>query len=138
VGAHGGDSCRPRVIQVDENVTSVPMASVGLHIDITAFTVAYAQKTDRGRSCQLLGSPQSFAGERLPSSVVNQADQVELARHGGQLSANGLPGEKENRGLPYRGFCSRNQPPYNELSADGELCLNCLSQPRGQAHLETC
>ena len=95
VGTHGGDGCRPRLIQVDENVAGVLIAGVGLHIDVTAFAVAHTQKADRGRSCQLLSSPESFPRERLPSPVVNQADQVELAGHGGQLSANGLQGEEE-------------------------------------------
>ena len=35
-----------------------------------------------------------FAGG-LPSPVVNQADEIEIFGHGGQLSANSLQGEKE-------------------------------------------
>ncbi|HKE28361.1 MAG TPA: hypothetical protein VKB88_38695 [Bryobacteraceae bacterium] len=95
VSAHGGDGSRPHVIQIDENVAGVLVASIGLYIDVAAFAVAHAQEADRGRSCQQLARPEPFAGERPPSLVMNQTDEVEVVGHGGQLSANGLQGEKE-------------------------------------------
>ncbi|HEV2581171.1 MAG TPA: hypothetical protein VGT44_10005 [Ktedonobacteraceae bacterium] len=95
VGVHGGDGRRPCVIQIDKDVASILVASVGLHIDVTAFAVAHAQEADGSRRGQLFGSPEPFAGERPPSLVVNQANQIEVVGHGCQLSANGLQGEKE-------------------------------------------
>src|SRR5712672_1187362 len=35
-------------------------------------------------------------------------------------------------------FCNRNNTPYNEFSADGEQCLNCLSHLRGQVQEVIC
>src|ERR1041385_4866578 len=104
VGAHGIDGRRPRVIEVDKNVAGVLAPSVGLYIDVAAFAVAHAQEADRGRSSQLLGSPEPFTRERLPSPVVNQADQVEIVGHSSQLSANGLQGEKETAVFHDRNF----------------------------------
>src|ERR1700722_14121457 len=56
-------------------------------------------------------------------------DRWELRPVVGEWLARG----ERTRGLPQ--FCSRTRPPYNEISADGGLCLNCLSQLRGQAQL---
>ena len=104
VSAHGGDGSRPQVIQIDENVAGVLVASIGLHIDVAAFAVAHAQEADRGRRCQQLARPEPFAGERPPSLVMNQTDEVEVVGHGGQLSANGLQGEKETAVFHDRNF----------------------------------
>jgi hypothetical protein len=93
--AHGGHSRRARAIQVDENVAGILVAGIGLHIDIATFAVAHAQEADRGRVGQLVGCPKPFTRKRLPGPVMNQADQVQITGHGGELSANGLQAEKQ-------------------------------------------
>jgi hypothetical protein len=122
VGVHGGDGRGPRVIQIDENVAGVMVAGVGLHIEVTAFAVAHPQEADRSRRGQLIGSPEPFAGERLPSPVMNQADQVEVVGHGGQLSANGLQGEKETVVFHDRNFAVRT----NRRTMNFQRTANCV------------
>jgi hypothetical protein len=137
MGAHGGDSRRPCVIEIDKNVAGVLVAGVGLHIDVAAFAVAHAQEADRSRRGQLLGRPEPFAGERLPSPVVNQADQVELVGHGGQLAANGLQGEKETEVFHDRNFAvGTNRRTMNFQRTANCVLTVCLS--RGGRRILTC
>ena len=129
VGAHGGDGCRPRAIQVDENVTGVLVAGVGLHIDVATFTVAHAQEPDCGRGSQLLGSPKPFPRECLAGPVVNQADQVEVVGHGGQLFTNGLQGEKETTIFHDRHFAvGTNRRTMNSQRTAHCVLTVCLSR----------
>jgi hypothetical protein len=122
VRAHGGDGRRPRVIQVEENVAGVLVAGVGLHKHIAAFAVAHPQEADRGRSSQLLGSPNPFPRERPSGQVVNQADQIELVGHGGQLSVNGLQGEKETAIFNDRNSAVR----INRRTMNFQRTANCV------------
>ena len=135
VGAHAVDGRRIRMIQIDENIAGVLVAGVGLNIDVTTLAVASAQKADRSGAGQLGCGPEPFAGKRPTSLVVNQTDQVELVGHCRQLPANGLPSEKETAVFHDRNFAVGTNRRTMNLSADGELCLNCLSQPRGQVHM---
>jgi len=102
--AHGGNHRELCAIQIDENVASIMVTGVGLHVDIASFAVAGAQKSDSSCAAQLLRRPQSFAGKRLSRLLVNQSDQVQLVGHGAELSANGLQGEKETAVVHDRNF----------------------------------
>ena len=104
MSAHGGDYRRLDTIQIDENVTRVSITRVGLHVDVASLAIAGAQKSDGSRATQLLRRPQSFARKGLPRPLVNQSDKVKLAGHGGELLANGLPGEKETAVVHDRNF----------------------------------
>ena len=95
LSAHGGNHCGLGLIQVDEDIAGVLVAGVGLQINIAAFAVAHAQEAGGGGVAQLFRRPQPFARKSLAGLMVNQTNQVELARHGGELPANGLQGKKE-------------------------------------------
>ena len=136
VGAHGGDGRGRRVIQVDENVAGVLVVGVGLHIDVAALAVAHAQKADRGRMANCASSRGVSPGNACRVQVVNQADQVEIVGHGGQLSANGLQGEKETAVFHDRNFAVGTNRRTMNFERTAELCLNCLSQPRGQVQVK--
>jgi hypothetical protein len=122
MSAHGGDHRRWRVIQLDENVACVLVASVGLHIDVAAFAVAHTQKADGGSSAQLFRRPKSFAGKRIPGLMVNQTDQVQLAGHGGELFPNGLQGEKETAVVHDRNFAVET----NRRTMNFQRTANCV------------
>src|SRR5207247_3747657 len=50
---------------------------------------------DGGCAPQLFRRPKPFTRKRPAGLMMNQTDQVQLVGHGGELSANGLQGEKE-------------------------------------------
>jgi hypothetical protein len=96
VGAHGLHHGGRGLIEVDENVARVPVAGVGLQVDLASLAVAGPQKAGDGRVSQLSGCPQPFAGHRPAGVVVNQTDQVQLVGHRRELPPNRLQGEKES------------------------------------------
>ena len=128
LGVHGGHGRRSRAIQVDENVAGIMLAGIGLHIDIATFAVAHTQEADRGRAGQLLGCPKPFTRERLSGPVMDQADQVQITGHGGELSANAVQGEKETAVFHDRNLeVETNRRTMNfQRTANGVLtvCLN--------------
>lgn len=95
VNAHAVHGCGIGTIQIDQNIASVLVSGVGVNVDVTPLAVASTQKADGRGTRQLSCRPEPFTGKWAASQVVNQADQIKIAGHCGQLSANGLPGEKE-------------------------------------------
>ena len=122
VGSHEVDSRRIGTIQIDQNEASVLVSGVGVKVDITPLAVASPQKADGSGAHQLGGCPESFAGKWTARSVVNQADQIEVAGHCGQLSANGLPGEKETTVFHDRNFAVGT----NRRTMDIQRTANCV------------
>ena len=96
VGAHVRDHARPRNIQIDQNVASVLLSTVGLNIHIATFQVASAQEPNRGCVGQLVGGPEPFARKGPMSLVVNQTNEVQLMRHCRELPANTLQSDPES------------------------------------------
>ena len=122
VAAHEVDSRRIGTIQIDQTEASVSVSGVGVKIDVTPLAVASPQKADGSGAHQLGGCPESFAGKWTARSVVNQADQIEIAGHCGQLSANGLPGEKETAVFHDRHFALGT----NRRTMDIQRTANCV------------
>jgi len=104
VGAHAVHHCGIGAIQIDENIACVSVAGVGVNVDVTPLAVASTQKADRRGSRQLSRRPEPLSGKRTTSPIVNQTDQIEIVRHGGQLSANGLPGQEKTTLFHDRNF----------------------------------
>src|SRR5439155_21535591 len=93
-----------------------------LHIDVASFAIANAQKPDGGKAPQLLGRPKPFARKRLPGLMMNQSDQVQLVGHCGELSANGLQGEKETAVVHDRNFAVET----NRRTMNFQRTANCV------------
>src|ERR1017187_3265185 len=96
VAPHGFDDDRAGLIQVDKDVASVPLLGIRMDVNVTAFPIPNAQKPHGGRVEQLGSGPQPFSWKRPSGLVVDQADQVEVIRHGRELAANRLQGEIES------------------------------------------
>ena len=58
--------------------------------------IARAQEPDGGQIRQLVGGPQPFPREKPFGEAVNQANEIQLVRHGRELAADGLRGENES------------------------------------------
>jgi len=96
IGPHGFDGVGAAVIQVHQDIAGIVIFGVGLKVYITAFPVAHAQEPQGGRMDQLSSGPQPLSGKSSSGPMVNQADQVEIVRHGRHLAAHGLAGQIES------------------------------------------
>jgi len=95
MGAHFFQNGRITAIQIQQDVAGVVVASVGLDKHVTALAIANAQKADDRCLGQLSGRPQTFTWEGAARSVMDQADQVELAGHGSKLATDCLQRDEE-------------------------------------------
>lgn len=129
VSAHEVHDRRIGTIQIDQNIASVLFSGVGVNVDVTTFAVASTQKADGRGSHQLSCRPEPFSGKRAASQVVNQTDQIEIVGHCGQLSANGLPGEKETAAFHGRNFAvGTNRRTMNVQRTANSVLTVCLSR----------
>src|SRR5260370_332329 len=96
MGTHGREDGRLRAVQVNQDVAGVVVLGIGMKIDIAALTIACTQEPDGGQIHQLVCGPQPFPGERPFGEAVNQANEIQLARHGRELAADRLPSENES------------------------------------------
>ena len=129
VGAHSVHGRRIGTIQIDQNIAGVLVTGVGIHVNVTPRAVASTQKADGSGAHQLGGGPESFAGKWAARQVVNQTDQIEFVGHGSQLSANGLPGEKETAVFHDRNFAvGTNRRTINVQRTANSVLTVCLSR----------
>ena len=113
VDAHPFERRRIRVVQIQQDVAGVTVFSVGLKVYVTAFTIANAQESYRRRLAQLSSGPEPFARECGSGGVVNQPNQVEILRHGGELPSDGVQGEEQTT-IEHKHNCWRSpKSPYN-------------------------
>lgn len=122
VGAHHVHGRRIGTIQIDQNIASVFVSGVGVHVNVTPLAVASTQKADGSGARQLGGRPESFARKWVACQVVNQTDQIEIVGHCRQLSANGLPGEKETAVFHDRNFAVES----NRRTTNFQRTANCV------------
>jgi hypothetical protein len=81
-GAHAGKDKGSGVIKIEQNIAGVAMLGKGQQIDVIPLTVACAPKAhDRSRH-QLTRIPKPFSRTRLSRGPMNQAEKVEIIRHG--------------------------------------------------------
>ena len=129
VGAHEVHGRRTGTIQIDQNITGVLVSGVGVHVNVTPLAVASAQKANSSGAHQLGRRPESFAGKWAASQIVNQTDQIEFVGRCGQLSANGLPGEKETAVFHDRNFAvGTNRRTMNFQRTANCVLTVCLSR----------
>jgi hypothetical protein len=72
VDSHPFERGRITVVQIQQDVASVPAFSIGLKVYVTALTIANAQESDCRFLAQLDGCPKLFTRERHSGGVVNQ------------------------------------------------------------------
>lgn len=123
-----------------DHVSRVPAARVGHHINVTAVSIASTQEADCGWVGQLRGCPETFARHRPSGPLVDQANQVQLVRHRGQLPANGMQGEKKSAVFHDRHLAPETrrrtmkfQPAANSLLT---VCLTPGAHPNSITHAQ--
>jgi len=127
--AHAVQDHRIGAIQVDQNIAGILVAGVGVNVDVTALAVASTKKAEGRSAHQLSCRPESFSGKGAAGPVVNQTDQIEIVGHGGQLSTNGLPGEKETAVFHDRNFAvGTNRRTMNFQRTANCVLTVCLSR----------
>lgn len=128
VRTHGLNHRSRGLVQIDENVAGILAARVGHNVDVTAFPVAGAQETDRGRGNQLPRRPEPLAGHGSPGGVVDQANQVQVVGHRCQLPANGLQGKKKSAVFHDRHLAARTSRRTMDFqSAANSVLTACLT-----------
>ena len=144
IGSHLFQGRRIAVVQIQQDIAGVAVLCVRLDVNVTPLTVANAQKSYGRLLGQLSGRPQPFTGECPTGIVVNQADQIQLMRHGRELPADGLQRDEQST-IQHKRICRREGSPYNALMVrphgrEGKICsvkgkcpISRLSQKRAQA-----
>jgi hypothetical protein len=92
---HGIDDVLSSPIQVHQNVAGVSIAGIGLEEYVISLAIAQTQKSDHGPPRELHGAPNVFSGKGPAARAMNQPNPIQVAGHGGQLSAQGLHSEEE-------------------------------------------
>ena len=142
IGPHPFECGRIGVVQIQQNVTGVPVVSIRLNVHITPLTIANAQESYGRLLTQLGGRPEPFAWECCSGGVVNQSNQIEIMWHRGELPSNAA--QREEQTTIKHKCCRRSDSPYNALMvrprgrkdkqlAGNRECQNSgLSQKRAQ------
>jgi len=141
IGSHAFDDGWAGLIQVDEDVAGVALLRIGMDINVTTFPIANTQKPDGGWLDQLGSGPQPFAWKRSSGLVVNQADEVEVIRHGRELAANRLQGEIEStvEHGPNFEIKTTRRTMVSQRTANSGLtgCLSLWVHPRGSPPIQS-
>lgn len=143
-GPHQLQCRRTAMVQIQQNIASVTRPGVGLDINITALAVAHTQKSYGCFPDQLGGGPHAFSGKCSVGSLVNQPHQIQVAGHGRQLAANGLPRKKksviehsvfvgETTRRTIHLWCAPARARVKTVSGNSSCCISRLSQKRAQS-----
>jgi len=96
VGAHSFNHAGRSQIEVDQDIAGVSVLGKRSDVNVEAIAVAYTQESDHAAATELKASPQSLGRIWFSGLMMNQAKQVQVAGHGGQLPPNGLQGDEES------------------------------------------
>ena len=91
--AHAVEDAGIGTVEIEQDIARVLVEVVRVNIDIESLAVADAQEAYVSRMEQLGRSPQALSRQWAAGLVVNQAQAIEVVRHGGELAADGLCGE---------------------------------------------
>ena len=94
MGSHPRQNPGGGLIQVQQNIASVAILGVGENIDIKALKIATAQKAQHRCPGQMAHIPHSFPWASPSCAAMDQANEIEIIRHGRQLAANCVQGQK--------------------------------------------
>lgn len=100
------------------NIAGVAILGEGEKIDVKALKVACAQEAQYRSPQQLTNIPHSFAGTRPSCAAMNQANDIELTRHGRELAADCVQ-RKEESAIKHD---PRMQPKYPEPTMIFQQC----------------
>jgi hypothetical protein len=131
MGAHARQCIGRGVIQIEENITSIGIFGVGEQIDIKALKIACPQKAQYRSPRQLPQIPHSFTWAGPSCVAMDQANQIEIIRHGRQLPTDRVQREKESA-IEHEAENATEAPrAYNDFAANGNSPLNAVSHSRG-------
>jgi hypothetical protein len=113
IGPHPFERGRIGVVQIQQDVTGIPVVSKGLNVDVSALPITNAQESHRRLPAQQGGRPEPFAWEGGSGGVVNHSDQIEIMWHRRELPSNAAQREKQTT-IKHK-CCRRSDSPYNTL-----------------------
>ena len=96
IGPHVIEDHWVTVVQIEQNKASIPPKFIGLEIDVKALAIPGAQKSYSGAMGDLRRCPKPVSREGFSGVVMNQTNQIKIARHRRELSAQSLQGEKKS------------------------------------------
>ncbi len=94
--AHGVDEVVVGAIEIDQDVSGVSSSGEGPEEDVIALAITQPEKAEQGAVCELESGPNLRSRKGPASAAMNQTKLIIIARHGRQLSAHGLQGDKES------------------------------------------
>ena len=95
IGSHAGQNICCRVIQIEENIPGVAILSEGEKINVKALKIACAQEAQYRSPQQQTNIPNSFAWTRPSCAAMNQANDIQLIRHGRELATDCVQRKEE-------------------------------------------
>jgi len=137
IGSHERKNRGSGMIQVEENIASVALLGIGQKINIMPLKVACAEKAHHRSACQLTCIPNSFSGTRSSGEPMNHAEEIEIIRHGRELTAHSVPGKKQSAIAHGHDNAIEASRDYNDFSANGNNPLNSVSQSKGAPQLDS-
>jgi hypothetical protein len=126
IASHERKNLGSDMIQVKENIAGVAMLSIGQEINIMTLQVACAEKAHHRSARQLTRIPNPFSWKRFSGEAMNQTDKVEVIRHGRELAANRMPGQKKSAIAHGHENAIEASRDYNDFSANGNNPLNSV------------
>jgi len=131
LGSHPRQHIGRGVIQVEENIAGVTILGIGEQIDVKALPVACAQEAQYRSPRQLIDIPHSFPWARPSGGAMDQAEEIEIIRHGRELPTDGVQSEEESAIGHGPENAAEAPRADNDFSANGNNPLKAVSQSRG-------
>ena len=131
IASHERKNLGSGVIQIEENIAGVAMLGIGQKINIITLKVACTEKAHHRSACQLTRIPNPFSWTEFSGEAMNDADEIEIIRHGRELAAHGVPGKKKSAIAHGHENATKASRGCNDFSANGNNPLNSVSQSRG-------
>ena len=121
-------------IQVEKNIPCIAILGKGEKINVKALKIACAQEAQHRSPCQLTDIPHSFTWARPSCGAMDQADEIEIIRHGRKLATDCVQSEEESAIGHGPENAAEAPRAYNDFPANGNNPLNPVSQSRGAPH----
>src|SRR6266849_3577601 len=133
IGTHAVDDVVLGAVEIEQNVAGVEAPLPGVEERVVSFAIAQPQKANHGATRELQGGTHLLLSRKGPSAAaVNQTNLIIIARHGGQLSAHGLQGNKESaihdRDCNIRSGSSPLKPEVSTLQKTGSFYFALIIQ----------
>jgi hypothetical protein len=136
MGSHQRQHIGSSVIQIEENVTGVAILGVGEKINIKALKIACAQKAHHRSTGQITNIPNSLTRAKPSCAAMDQANEIEIIRHGRQLAPDRVGSEEESAIKHEHENAIEAPHDYNDFSSNGNNPLNAVSHSRGAPQVQ--